>query len=80
MDFADSAVIYEIKFSMGNHRVYNDVCDAIRTNIWYEFKRQQITIPFPIRTLHLQRGPEAHRRWHGPRRGPSCEASRSSIA
>jgi len=56
MDFADSAVIYEIKFSMGNHRAYNDVCDAIRTNIWYEFKRQHITIPFPIRTLHLQRG------------------------
>ena len=56
MDFADSAVIYEIKFSMGNHRFYNDVCDAIRTNIWYEFKRQQITIPFPIRTLQLQRG------------------------
>lgn len=56
IDFADSAVIYEIKFSMGNHRAYNDICDAIRTNIWYEFKRQQITIPFPIRTLHLQRG------------------------
>src|SRR4051794_2067606 len=58
MDFADSAVIYEIKFSMGNHRFYNDVCDAIRTNIWYEFRRQQITIPFPIRTLHVQRGPK----------------------
>jgi small-conductance mechanosensitive channel len=58
MDFADSAVIYEIKFSMGNHREYNDVCDAIRTNIWYEFKRQQITIPFPIRTLHVHRGPK----------------------
>ena len=56
MDFAESAVIYEIKFSMGNHRAYNDVCDAIRTNIWYEFKRQHITIPFPIRTLHVHRG------------------------
>ena len=56
IDFAESAVIYEIKFSMGNHRAYNEICDAIRTNIWYEFKRQQITIPFPIRTLHLQRG------------------------
>ncbi len=58
MDFADSAVIYEIKFSMGNHRYYNDVCDAIRTNIWYEFRRQQITIPFPIRTLQIHRGPK----------------------
>jgi len=55
MDFAESAVVYEIKFSMGNHRAYNEICDAIRTNIWYEFKRQQITIPFPIRTLHVQR-------------------------
>lgn len=56
VDFADSAVIYEIKFSMGNHRAINEVSDAIRTNIWYEFKRQQITIPFPIRTLYVQRG------------------------
>jgi hypothetical protein len=55
VDFAESAVIYEIKFSMGDHRAYNEICDAIRTNIWYEFKRQHITIPFPIRTLHLQR-------------------------
>jgi len=65
VDFADSAVIYEIKFSMANHRAINEVSDAIRTNIWYEFKRQQITIPFPIRTLHLERKrqrsvPEGH--------------------
>jgi len=65
VDFADSAVIYEIKFSMGNHQAYNEVSDAIRTNIWYEFKRQRITIPFPIRTLHVQRRrhrsvPEGH--------------------
>ena len=65
MDFAESAVIYEIKFSMGNHQAYNEVCDAIRTNIWYEFKRQRITIPFPIRTLHVERRrhrsvPEGH--------------------
>jgi small-conductance mechanosensitive channel/CRP-like cAMP-binding protein len=65
MGFAESAVTYEIKFSMGNHQAYNDVCDAIRTNIWYEFKRQRITIPFPIRTLHVQRRrqrnvPEGH--------------------
>jgi len=65
MDFAESAVLYEIKFSMGNHQAYNEICDAIRTNIWYEFKRQRITIPFPIRTLHVQRRrhrsvPEGH--------------------
>jgi len=57
VDFADHAVVYEIKFYMGNHAAINEVNDAIRTNVWYELKRQQITIPFPIRTLHLERRP-----------------------
>ena len=54
-DFGDSAITYEIKFWMTNHAVYNDICDAIRTNVWYEFKRRKINIPFPIRTLQVER-------------------------
>jgi small-conductance mechanosensitive channel/CRP-like cAMP-binding protein len=54
-EFADSAINYEIKFWMTNHALYNDICDAIRTNVWYEFKRRKINIPFPIRTLQLER-------------------------
>src|SRR5213595_1527321 len=57
VDFADSAVIYEIKFYMGNHARINETNDAVRTNVWYELKRQGVTIPFPIRTLHVQRKP-----------------------
>jgi small-conductance mechanosensitive channel/CRP-like cAMP-binding protein len=55
VDFADFAVIYEIKFFMGNHARINETNDSVRTNVWYELKRQGITIPFPIRTLHLER-------------------------
>src|SRR5437773_10219464 len=55
VDFADHAVIYEIKYYMGNHSRINETNDAIRTNVWYELKRQGITIPFPIRTLHVER-------------------------
>src|SRR6266852_4002371 len=55
VDFADYAVIYEIKYYMGNHSRINEINDAVRTNVWYELKRQGITIPFPIRTLHLER-------------------------
>jgi small-conductance mechanosensitive channel/CRP-like cAMP-binding protein len=55
VDFADSAVIYEIKFYMGNHARISEINDAVRTNVWYELKRQRITIPFPIRTLHVER-------------------------
>ncbi|MDQ6938587.1 MAG: mechanosensitive ion channel family protein [Verrucomicrobiota bacterium] len=54
-DFGDSAIVYEVKFWMTNHAAYNDICDAIRTNIWYEFRRRKINIPFPIRTLHIER-------------------------
>src|SRR5438067_5706214 len=57
VDFADFAVIYEIKFYMGNHSRINEINDAIRTNVWYELKRQGITIPFPIRTLQIERRP-----------------------
>src|SRR5881394_3212557 len=55
VDFADYAVIYEIKYYMGNHSRINETNDAVRTNVWYELKRQGITIPFPIRTLQVQR-------------------------
>jgi len=55
VDFADSAMLYEIKFYMGNHARINEINDAVRTNVWYELKRQGISIPFPIRTLHVER-------------------------
>jgi len=55
VDFAESAVIYEIKYYMGNHSRINEINDAVRTNVWYELKRQGITIPFPIRTLRVER-------------------------
>src|SRR5947199_2705466 len=65
VDFADHAVTYEIKFYMGNHSRINETNDAIRTNVWYELKRQRIRIPFPIRTLQLERrGPGAPREDH----------------
>src|SRR2546421_4443084 len=65
VDFADHAVTYEIKFYMGNHARINEINDAVRTNVWYELKRQRINIPYPIRTLHLERRapkpvPEGH--------------------
>jgi small-conductance mechanosensitive channel/CRP-like cAMP-binding protein len=55
VDFGESACTYEIKFYMGNHSKINEINDAVRTNVWYELKRRGITIPFPIRTLHVER-------------------------
>jgi CRP-like cAMP-binding protein len=55
VDFADHAVIYEIKFYMGNHARINEINDAVRTNVWYELKRQRIKIPYPVQDLYLHR-------------------------
>jgi small-conductance mechanosensitive channel/CRP-like cAMP-binding protein len=54
-DFADSAVIYEIKFWLEDESIYNDIVDGIRTNVWYAAQRHGIRIPFPIRTVQIQR-------------------------
>jgi len=55
VDFSDYAMTYEIKFYMGNHSRINETNDSVRTNVWYELKRQGIAIPFPIRTLQVER-------------------------
>lgn len=55
IDFGDSSIIYEIKYWIDNHARYNDITDAIRTNIWYGLSRAKIKIPFPIRTLQIDR-------------------------
>ncbi len=54
-NFGDSAIEYELKFWMDDHKHFNEVSDAIRSNIWYEFHRQGIKIPFPVRTLQIER-------------------------
>ena len=54
-EYGDWAIVYQIKFAMTTHAGYYEARDGIYTNAWYELKREGITIPFPIRTLHLER-------------------------
>ena len=70
-DFADSAIHYEIKFWIDDESRYNDIVDAVKTNIWYEAQRNGIRIPFPIRTLQIERTK--------PSAQPAMEAARTSA-
>src|ERR1041385_644225 len=54
-NFGDSSIEYEIKFWLDDHSAYFEVCDSIRTNVWYSLHRHGIKIPFPIRTVQLER-------------------------
>lgn len=53
--FGDSAVIYELRFWMDNHRFYTAARDGVQTNVWYALHRAGLRIPFPVRTLHVER-------------------------
>jgi small-conductance mechanosensitive channel len=54
-NFAESAIEYDIKFWMDDHDDYCAVSDAIRTNVWYSLHRHGIRIPYPTRTVQLER-------------------------
>ena len=59
--FGDSSVVYEVRFWINDHRRYNLIADAVRTNIWYALHRHRIHIPYPVRTLHVERTRSAAR-------------------
>ena len=54
-EFGESGITYEIRFFMEDESRFNDILDDIRTNIWYEAQRSGLKIPFPIRTLQIER-------------------------
>ena len=54
-NFGDSGIEYEVRFWLDEYEMYYEVCDAIRSNMWYGLHRHGIRIPFPIRTVQLER-------------------------
>jgi small-conductance mechanosensitive channel/CRP-like cAMP-binding protein len=54
-NFGDSSIEYEIKFWISDQARYFEVCDSIRTNVWYSLRRHGISMPFPIRTVQIER-------------------------
>jgi len=57
IDFADFAVIYEMRFWIDAYERYEQVEDEVRTRIWYAFRRHGIEIPFPIRNVYVHSVP-----------------------
>src|SRR6202040_2003111 len=55
IDFAESAVQYEIKFWLMDGRVFPDIIDGVRTNVWYELNRRGIRLAFSTQQIELVR-------------------------
>ncbi len=54
-DFGDSAIAYEVKFWLEDEAIFNDINDSIRTHIWYAAQREGLRMPFPTRTLQVEK-------------------------
>ena len=46
--FGDSAINYTAYFWVNDYGTEREARDQVRTNIWYEFRRRNIEIPWPI--------------------------------
>ncbi|HEY0080594.1 MAG TPA: mechanosensitive ion channel family protein [Pyrinomonadaceae bacterium] len=47
-------VDYEVKYWLEDYARYNDTDALVRQRIWYAFRRNNLTFPFPTRTLYIQ--------------------------
>jgi len=54
-DFGQSSVDYEVKYWLSDYSRYNDTDALVRQRIWYAFRRNGFTFPFPTRTIHVER-------------------------
>lgn len=51
-DFADSAIVYEIKVWIDDHGLMIRVLSALRSHCWYAVRRAGMEIPYPQMVLH----------------------------
>ncbi len=50
----DSGVEYEVKYWLSDYTRYNDTDALVRQRIWYAFRRNGFTFPFPTRTVFME--------------------------
>ncbi|MBI3802051.1 MAG: mechanosensitive ion channel family protein [Deltaproteobacteria bacterium] len=53
LDFADSAIIYALRYWISDFAHHTAIESEVRTRIWYAARRNGLEIPFPIRTIVL---------------------------
>ena len=58
--FDDFAINYRIRYYIQNYQGFRQLEGDVRRNIWYALKRSHLSIPFPVRTLQIERpGPKS---------------------
>ncbi len=53
INYGDFAITYDIKFWIEDHYFYQNIQSDVMTRIWYNLRRNNIRIPFPIRDVFI---------------------------
>jgi small-conductance mechanosensitive channel len=59
LSYDDSSITYEVKFFVDNFAEIEDIRSRFMSRVWYAAQRNNLNIPFPIRTLYHFHGPTA---------------------
>ncbi|NJR40853.1 MAG: mechanosensitive ion channel [Leptolyngbyaceae cyanobacterium CSU_1_4] len=57
LSYDDFAVTYEVKFFIQDYGAVEETRDRFMTRVWYAAQRNNLSIPFPIRTVYHFHGP-----------------------
>ena len=57
ISYDDFAITYEVKFFISDYGDVESIRDRFMSRIWYASQRNNLTIPFPTRTLYHFHGP-----------------------
>jgi len=58
LHYADFYINYALTFWISDYSRYREISSEVASRIWYAFKRENIEIPYPIRTVHVSRKPK----------------------
>ena len=78
LNFGESAIDYDLEFWIDDVAERERIVSDVRERVWEEFKRSDINIPFPVRTLEiLPRVRAAVRSSPVTRRTPGCSSPKA---
>jgi hypothetical protein len=72
--YDDSAVSYEVKFFIRDYGDIEQIRERFMTRVWYAAKRNNLSIPFPIRTVYNFHGPTSQQKGIAKKFSESMEA------
>jgi small-conductance mechanosensitive channel len=79
LDYDDSAVSYEVKFFIRDYGEIEQIRERFMTRVWYAAKRNNLSIPFPIRTVYNFHGPTSQQKGLAKKFSESLQAIPSYV-